>query len=92
MTEISVTRTTVTKDGFTFAVEVADRAGRSTHAVTLSRADHERLSSGKEAPEDLVRRSFAFLLDRERKESILGAFDLTDIRRYFPEFEETIRR
>jgi len=30
----------------------------------------------------------AFLLDREPKESILGAFDISVIRRYFPEFDE----
>jgi len=30
-----------------------------------------------------------FLLDREPKESILGAFDTRVIRRYFPEFDET---
>jgi hypothetical protein len=29
-----------------------------------------------------------FLLDRERKESILGAFDMRVIRRYFPEFDD----
>ena len=30
----------------------------------------------------------AFLLDREPKESILGAFDISAIRRYFPEFDK----
>ena len=30
----------------------------------------------------------AFLLDPEPKESILPAFDIAAIRRYFPEFDE----
>ena len=30
----------------------------------------------------------AFLLDREPKESILGAFDINVVRRYFPEFDK----
>ena len=44
-----------------------------------------------ESPDGLVRRSFEFLLARERKESILRSFALTDIGRYFPEFEDAIR-
>ena len=31
-----------------------------------------------------------FLLDREPKESILGAFDMGVIRRYFPEFDDAL--
>ena len=42
-------------------------------------------------PVDLVRHSFAFLLEREPKTSILRRFDLTVIGRYFPEWERTIR-
>ena len=36
--------------------------------------------------------AFRFLLDRERKESILGRFDVTVISRYFPEFERELPR
>ena len=42
--------------------------------------------------EELVRRSFEFLLEREPKESILSRFDLTVISRYFPEYERLISR
>ena len=31
--------------------------------------------------------AFRFLLDREPKDSILRRFDVTEISRYFPEFE-----
>jgi hypothetical protein len=39
-----------------------------------------------------VRRSFEFLLEREPKESILARFDLSVISRYFPEYEDEIKR
>jgi hypothetical protein len=59
--------------------------------VPVSAADLARLAPGADSPEDLVGRSFAFLLVREPKESILRRFDLIEIGRYFPEYERTIR-
>ena len=50
----------------------------------------ERLAPGADDPIDLVRRSFAFLLEREPKESILRSFDLPEIGRYFPDYERSI--
>jgi hypothetical protein len=60
--------------------------------VTVSPNDYTRLTSGKTEPEELVRRSFEFLLEREPKESILTRFDLSVIGRYFPEYEKEIKR
>jgi len=34
-----------------------------------------------------VRESFRFLLEREPKESILREFDLSVIKRYFPDYD-----
>ncbi len=62
------------------------------HEVSVARADLERLAPGATDPEDLVRRSFAFLLAREPETSILRSFDLTVIATYFPEYEGEIRR
>jgi hypothetical protein len=42
--------------------------------------------------EELIRRSFHFLLERESNTSILSAFDLPVIGHYFPEYEDTIRK
>jgi hypothetical protein len=55
-----------------FRVRVIQGASASTHHVSLKANDFERLSAGKVAPEELVRRSFEFLLEREPKESILA--------------------
>ncbi len=88
MAEISV-ESSETADGWSFDVRVSDGASESRHEVTLSRTDHERIASGAD-PDELVRESFAFLLEREPKESILGSFDLTVIARYFPEYEQAM--
>jgi hypothetical protein len=65
--------------------------GKTRHEVTLSRADHERLARDED-PAAFIERCFAFLLEREPKESILSRFDVSVISRYFPEFERVIRR
>jgi len=75
-----------------FRVRVIEGRSESSHAVTLRPDDHRRLAGGKTEPEELVRRSFEFLLQREPKESILARFDLPVIARYFPEYEREIKR
>jgi hypothetical protein len=78
------------EDGWICHVTVSGRGTATTHDVTAAAADLARLAPGDTTPDDLVRRSFAFLLAREPKESILGRFDLTVIGRYFPEWEREI--
>jgi hypothetical protein len=77
--------------GWSCAVEVVDGGSATRHRVSVAAADLERLSPGAVDPTVLVRRSFAFLLEREPKESILREFDLTVIGRYFPDWEGRIR-
>jgi hypothetical protein len=90
MTNIEVTKRT-RSDGWTCRVRVIDDDRSTTeHDVTVSREDLARLASGATDPTDLVRRSFAYLLEREPKESILRAFELPEIGRYFPDYERTI--
>jgi len=78
------------ESGWTGRVTVTDRGSTTHHTVRVSRGDLERWSRGTD-PADLVRRSFAFLLEREPKESILSAFDLAVIPRYFPEYADAMR-
>ena len=75
-----------------FRVRVIEAGSETTHDVTVSPNDYTRLTNGKIELEELVRRSFEFLLEREPKESILTRFDLSVIGRYFPEYEREIRR
>jgi hypothetical protein len=74
----------------TFKVAVADRT-TTTHTVTVSPAYREKLTGGRVPAEELVEKSFEFLLEREPNTSILRTFDLPTIQRYFPEYERTIR-
>jgi len=74
-----------------FAVLVREKESRSQHLVILDNDYYQFLTQGKISKEDLVRKSFQFLLEREAKESILRSFDLQMIKQYFPEYEEEIR-
>ncbi len=89
MSEISVVASP-SASGWACHVEV--HGGRlSTHQVVVSRDELERFGRPGERPEELVRRSMTFLLEREPGESILSAFDLSLIARYFPEYPSVIR-
>jgi hypothetical protein len=90
VTEIDVTAT-ATSPGWICEVRVRDQGTVTNHRVSLATGDLARLAPGASDPEDLVRRSFEFLLQRESQHSILASFDLTDIGRYFPEYEREIR-
>src|SRR5437870_8675753 len=72
--------------GHRCTVELSDASGKSHHVVRASAKDVERWSRGRSV-EQLVGDSFAFLLEREPKESILKEFDLALIRRYFPDYD-----
>ena len=78
-------------NGWLCQVTIDDDGSESRHSVTLTREDFQRLSTIGGTPDGLVRRSIEFLLAREPKESILKSFALTDIGRYFPEFDREIR-
>ena len=83
---------TVTHEGGArYHVAVEEGGTRTDHDVTVWPSDVERYAPGSE-PEALVEAAFAFLLEREPKESILREFDIVVIARYFPEYPEEIRR
>lgn len=73
-----------------YRVTVEEGSSRSRHTVTLKDAYYQKLSAGKITPEELIHRSFEFLLAREPKESILSSFELPVIQRYFPDYENEI--
>ena len=79
-------------DASHFRVRVIEGGSETSHQVTLDPKDHARLAGASITPEELIRKSFEFLLEREPKESILGRFDLSVISRYFPEYEREIKR
>jgi hypothetical protein len=60
------------------------------HRVRVTKADLARFAEGRSA-QDLLQKSFRFLLERESNTSILSSFDLPLIGSYFPEYEREIR-
>lgn len=81
-----------------FCVVVRDGEGETQHKVDVSADYVDQLgvkrtnskASGDAAVNDLVCRSFRFLLDREEKDSILSEFPLSEIETHFPEYREKI--
>jgi hypothetical protein len=79
-------------DASHFRVRVIEAESKSTHQVTLDPKYYVRLAGGAVKPQELIRKSFEFLLQHEPKESILKSFDLSVISRYFPEYEREIKK
>ncbi|HZU15213.1 MAG TPA: hypothetical protein VFD01_01205 [Candidatus Dormibacteraeota bacterium] len=78
--------------GWECTVEVEEGTTRSRHTVSVEPGDVERWGRPGETAEGLVRRAFEFLLAREPASQILRGFAVADIERYFPEFDQEIRR
>jgi len=75
-------------NGWKFKVEVEEGGSKTTHRVTVAPDFAAKLSL---PPEEVVKKSFEFLLAREPKESILSSFSIPDtINQYFPDFEAKI--
>ena len=87
MADIKVTK----KDESVFEVEVVEKGSSTHHTVTVKDEDYMFLTNKKISKEELVKRSFEFLLQREPKESILSSFYLMTIGRYFPEYVSEIK-
>ena len=79
------------KDENTFEVEVEVGGYRTTHIVHVDDSYYKDLTDGKISKEDLIKRSFEFLLDRESNKTILSEFDLKVINRYFPTYENVMK-
>ena len=86
--EIKITRL----DGGRFDVEVVHASGRTSHTVHISEGMLDELGIEDVGGEEVVRESFAFLLEREPATSILPEFGLDVISRYFPEYPDELAK
>jgi hypothetical protein len=79
-----------------YEVEVTESDGsgsQTTHQVTMDKGYYMDLTErGRTIPEEFVRKSFEFILDRESKDSILRQFDISQINNFFPEYEKEIKK
>lgn len=73
------------KDKDTFSVTVTENS-TTTHTVTITDQIHSKLTGGKISKENLLERSFEFLLQREPNTSILAKFNLEVISQYFSDY------
>ena len=62
------------------------------HTVLLTDEYYDILTKKKISKKKLLEYSFHFLLNRETNTSILSSFDLNIISKYFPEFENEIKK
>jgi hypothetical protein len=89
-TQIFVKSTRKSGSSTVIDVELTDGSSKTSHEVHVSDDDLARWGGGSTL-EELVRRSFEFLLKREPKDSILRRFDLSVIQQYFPEYDRVMR-
>ena len=94
MARISVTTSSpLDNNTWSYNIEVIESDGsgsKTNHEVTMNKDYY--LAQGSIIPEEFVKKSFEFLLEREDKDSILQQFDITQINDYFPEFEKEIKK
>ena len=86
MANITITKEEETSVGWEFGVNV----DALDFQVKLTKEYYEALTDSRISPKDLVIKSFEFLLKKEPKESILRDFNIKDITKYFPEYEDVI--
>jgi hypothetical protein len=77
--------------GWHCTVVLGDDAGATTHEVSVDRDTLDDLAPGT-PPEELVRASFEFLLEREPREAIMRSFELPIIGRFFGDYRDEISR
>lgn len=77
--------------GWLCLVRVQEGPFATEHRVSVAPADLERLDPGAADPGRLVRAAFEFLLEREPASSILRAFELPVIGRYFPGWDADVQ-
>ena len=77
--------------GWACTVALGEAGSITEHVVEVDRPVLDDLAPGA-PPEDLVRASFEFLLAREPRESIMRAFELPIIARFFADYPDVMRR
>lgn len=83
---------TVEKTNDTTCTVTVNKHTVTVHQVTIDPAYYAKLVQGRTISlEQLVQRSFEFLLQRESNTSILTTFNLSVISHYFPDYEAKIQ-
>ena len=73
-----------------YRVNVSSSSSTS-HIVTITDKDLQKLSGNSVSKEELIEFSFKFLLEREPNTSIMHSFNLPIISNYFPEYANKVK-
>ena len=73
-----------------FGVEVTQGEETTSHRVIVPQSLLDEWGLEDSVAEDVVRESFAFLMEREPASSILPEFSLAIISRYYPEYKDEL--
>ena len=92
MADVNVSNQQETDDGFHFDVTVEEAGRRSTHVVSLSRADYERWGSEGVSAAAVARRCVEILLDRVSQRDLMDRFDVREAVQLYPAFEMEFHR
>lgn len=81
-----------TASGWRFQVRLIsdEDTAESEYTVRLAEDYYRKLTGNDIDPNDLIRKSFHYLLEREPASSIMHEFNLSDISTYFPNYESEI--
>jgi len=74
----------------TFEVFIDDPT-ETHHEVIIPEGYYESLSSGKISREELIEKTFEFMMEREDNNMIPRKLDLDTVARSYPEYEQTIK-
>ena len=75
-----------------YSVEIVRGEEKIEYTVGLNEDYYQMLCGGEISHEDLIKKSFEFLLEQESASAILREFDLPVIEEYFPEYKNEIRK
>ena len=90
MPKITILKTMENPSSWECTVRITEDNTATEHLVTVPLPTYVRLTGKQSDVQQLIIKSFEFLLKREPKESILPEFTLDVIGTYFPEWEQTI--
>ena len=71
---------------------VVEKPTETIHRVTLAPDYYQQLCGATVTHEWLIIQALRFLLEREPSSAILSRFELADLSRSFPEFEDALAR
>lgn len=92
MVSINIKNREKTPGGWIFLVDLTEENQQDLEfRVELDEDYYNDLTNLSITPEELIKRSFQFLLKRETKHAILKDFNLRQVEKFFPDFESLVK-